>query len=285
MNGDIVTAAAAETLYVKLGADRIAYRVIGAGKTMLLVNRFRGTLDTWDPLFLDELARDHRVVIVDYPGVGYSSGRLPEKMEQVASFVAAFATTIDLRQFVLLGWSWGGYVAQAVLVDHPERVTHAILIGTNPPGPNAVPMEQAFLDLAFKPVNDLADEEVLFFEPKSEMSRSAAKASHDRIYARPDVASRIPSKPEEIGAYLKAAGDFREDAAGRRRQLSKTRTPVLILCGDNDISNPTPNWFPLVGQLTNAQFLIYPATGHAPQHQHPEMTADYLKAFLRRAVR
>lgn len=48
-----VSAAAARTLYVTVGNDRIAYRRIGRGPMIILANRLRGTLDTWDPLFLD----------------------------------------------------------------------------------------------------------------------------------------------------------------------------------------------------------------------------------------
>ena len=131
---------------------------------MVLLTRMRGTLDTWDPLFLDELTKSNRVITVDYPGVGYSSGKLPPQIGQVADFVAAFADAIELDRFVLLGWSWGGTVAQTFIVEHPGRATHAVLIGTAPPGKGGVPIQQAFLDRAFKPVNDFADELVLFRE-------------------------------------------------------------------------------------------------------------------------
>src|SRR5687768_11024506 len=94
--------------FVDVAGDRIAYRSIGGGRPMLLLTRMRGTLDTWDPLFLDELAKANLVITVDYPGVGYSSGTLPPQIGEVAAFVAAFADAMKLEKFVLLGWSWGG---------------------------------------------------------------------------------------------------------------------------------------------------------------------------------
>lgn len=42
------TAATAETRYVQVNGDRIAYRRIGTGSPIVLANRMRGTLDTWD---------------------------------------------------------------------------------------------------------------------------------------------------------------------------------------------------------------------------------------------
>lgn len=277
------SAATASNQFVEVGANRIAYRALGNGPPMVLLTRMRGTLDTWDPLFLDELARTNRVITVDYPGIGYSTGTLPTDIGDVADFVAGFADAMDLDRFVLAGWSWGGTVAQAFLVEHPGRATHAVLIGTAPPG-KGVPIQPAFLERAFKPVNDLDDEIVLFFEPKSAASRAAAKASRDRIYARPNVADRIPSTPEMIQAYIQAATTYHEDAAGRRDKLKGTRTPILVISGDNDISTAVENWFALNRQIPNAHLVVYPEAGHGPQHQYPALAAAQIALFQKLAL-
>src|SRR5512134_1132438 len=127
------TAASAPTQFVDVTGNRIAYRSIGRGPPMILLNRMRGTLDTWDPLFIDELAKSNRVITVDYLGVGYSTGKLPSDIGEVAAFVGLFADAMKIDRFVLTGWSWGGTVAQAYLVEHPQRATHVVLIGTSPP--------------------------------------------------------------------------------------------------------------------------------------------------------
>ncbi len=38
----------------------------------------------------------------------------------------------------ILGWSMGGFVAQRLAVDHPQKVSHLILAGTNPGGSRTV---------------------------------------------------------------------------------------------------------------------------------------------------
>ena len=168
----------------------------------------RGTLDTWDPLFLDELAKSNRVITVDYPGVGYSEGELPAGHWSGGELRRGSPMRLALERFVLLGWSWGGTVAQTFLVEHPGRATHVVLIGTAPPGKGGVPIQQAFLERAFKPVNDLDDEIVLFFEPDSVTSRAAAKASHDRIYARPGVAEHDSFDAREDSGLSQGRGDL-----------------------------------------------------------------------------
>jgi hypothetical protein len=46
----------AKTKFVETGDRKIAYRSIGKELPIIIVNRFRGTSDTWDPAFLDALA-------------------------------------------------------------------------------------------------------------------------------------------------------------------------------------------------------------------------------------
>lgn len=275
-----VSAAAAHTLYVTVGNDRIGYRRFGRGPMIILANRLRGTLDTWDPLFLDELASRYTVVTVDYPGIAYSTGKMPDAMAMASKFIDEFANAIGAERFVILGWSWGGLVAQTYLLEHTQRVTQAILIGTNPPGHNEIPLQQVFLERAFKPVNDLADEEVLFFEPASEASRAQAKASHERIYARAGVASRIPSTPDEFAPYFTAAQGFHNDEERRRERMEQVDLPILVIAGDHDTSTAGQNWFPLIGKMRQAQFVFLSETGHAPQHQYPALVSGYIHEFL-----
>lgn len=269
----------AETRFADLGDRKIAYRSYGKGKAVIFVNRFRGTLDTWDPLFVASMAEKFNVIVFDYSGIGSSTGSLAPDITVVAKDVKDLADALKLDSVIVLGWSYGGLVAQTATLLYPNLVTHAVLVGTNPPGENKVPIEQAFYDAALKPLNDFDDEIVLFFEPKSESSRLAAKASHDRIHKKIDV-DKIPSTMDIFQLYFGGGDTFREDALNFREQLKKTKTPILIISGDHDISFAVDNWYPIINQMTNAQMIVYAATGHGPQHQYPELTAQYIINFV-----
>jgi pimeloyl-ACP methyl ester carboxylesterase len=268
-----------KTQFAETKGKKIAYRSIGNGDTIILVNRFRGTLDTWDPLFLDSLAEDFNVVTFDYTGIGSSSGTLPTDIVNVATDVKDLAEFLELKSITVLGWSYGGLVAQIATLQYPELISHAILVGTNPPGHNEIPLEQAFLDCALKPINDFNDEVILFFEPNSEASVKAAKLSHDRIAQRIDV-SKIPSTMDVFQFYFAGGADLREDKLKFRDQLKTTKTPILAICGDHDISFAVENWFALLRELATTQIIVFPHTGHAPHHQFPELTAKYITNFI-----
>ncbi|MTH16317.1 alpha/beta hydrolase [Flavobacterium sp. LC2016-01] len=279
MNAHKTTAYNSETEFADLPGRKIAYRSIGSGTPLILINRFRGTIDTWDPLFLDLLAEKYSVITFDYTGIGYSSGTLPTDVKEVAKDIKDLADYLKIEKAIFIGWSYGGLVTQAAMHQYPELVTHTVLLGTGPIGKRVVPLEQSFLDHALKPINDLNDEVVLFFEPESEESRKAAKASHDRISQRIDV-SKIPSTMDVFQLYFAGGENAAEDKDNYRDKLKTTKTPILIISGDHDTSFAVENWYPLTRQLPTAQLILLPQTGHGPQHEHVDLVVNYINLFL-----
>jgi len=109
MTNNAVTTA---TQYASIDNKQIAYRKIGNGTPIILANRFRGTIDTWDPLFLDLLAEKNTVVIFDYSGIGYSEGELQMNLHDVAAEVVKMADYLNYDKFIVGGWSYGGLISQ-----------------------------------------------------------------------------------------------------------------------------------------------------------------------------
>ena len=48
----------------------VGYRVIGSGPPLVLIMGYGGTMQTWDPRFVNTLAMHNRVVIFDNAGIG-----------------------------------------------------------------------------------------------------------------------------------------------------------------------------------------------------------------------
>lgn len=279
MNAQSINALNSKTEFADVSGRKIAYRSIGKGDPIILVNRFRGTLDTWDPLFLDQLAEKYKVITFDYSGIGYSTGTLATDLKDVAKDVKDLADFLKIKKTIVIGWSYGGLVAQVATLQYSDLITQTVLLGTGPPGERVVPLEQAFLDAALKPINDFNDEIVLFFEPTSDESKKQAKASHDRIAQRLDV-SKIPSTMDVFQLYFQGSAGLTEDKENFKGKLESTKTPILIISGDHDISFAVENWYPLTRKLSTAQLIVLPETGHAPQHQHVTLVVNYIDNFL-----
>nr|MEC9420675.1 alpha/beta hydrolase [Pseudomonadota bacterium] len=274
----------APTQFIETGGRTLAYRSIGKGKPILLATRFRGTLDLWDPAFLNGLAeKGFRVITFDYSGLGLSTGTPSYNPLEMAADPRDLIQALGLKDVILLGWSIGGMAAQVALTLYPQEISHLVLLGSTPPGDLVKPAEQLFYDLAGKDVNDFEDVVALFFEPKSASSRAAASRSQARIEAREGDTS--PAVPIDFARARIAGGPANPafPAPPVMEMLKTTSVPVLHIGGDHDIIFPVENWYALNGVLPTVTLVTYPSAGHGPQHQHPELTAEIIASFVRNA--
>lgn len=272
-----------ETNFAIIDNKKIAYRKIGNGTPIILANRFRGTLDTWDPLFIDLLAETNTVITFDYSGIGYSEGELPLDLHEVAAEVTKMADYLNFDKYFVGGWSYGGLIAQYATFLYPTRVLGTIVIGSNPMGKNDVPLSPLFLEKALQPTYTPEDIITLFFEPTSEKSSAAGIASLQRITQRYDE-SKVPVKPEILQRYFAATPQLTEDKDNFRAAYKTLQTPVLVISGDNDISFAVENWFPLLQKAPSLQHIIFPNTGHAPHYQYPELATSYIKTLIKNTI-
>lgn len=136
----------AEVRRTAVGRTHIAWYERGHGPPLLLLTGTGSTMSEWDPALLRMLARRHRLILFDYPGVGRSGPWHGHEFGSLADAVAGLMAAISVPRAAVLGWSMGGFVAQRLAIEHPGRVSHLILAGTNPGGRGAVlgsPTEQA----------------------------------------------------------------------------------------------------------------------------------------------
>ncbi|XRD81666.1 alpha/beta hydrolase [Dyella halodurans] len=278
------TAIDTPTQFVESKGRKLAYRVLGSGEPLILCVRFRGVLDVWDPAFLDALSRSFRVITFDYSGLGRSTGEANYDPRALAQDAVDLADALGIQRFFLAGWSLGGHAAQVVAITHPDRVRKLVLIGTCPPGKLSHGPEQVFFERALKFDNDLDDETVLFFEPASERSRMAAKASNARI-AKRIASDRSPVVPEETYLRLLQAGEAPSDElfvdrGGYRDALAITPTPILVISGDHEIVFPVRNWFEMIPSWRSFHLLVVPQAGHGPHHQEPQFCVDAIVSFI-----
>jgi pimeloyl-ACP methyl ester carboxylesterase len=123
-----------ETRYAKSGNVHIAYQVVGAGTTDLLVlGGFYSHLEAqWEEpryaRFLERLASFSRLIMLDQRGTGLSDRavRLPT-LDQHIDDVLAVMDAVAAQRASLLGVAQGGALGALLAATHPERVSALIL--------------------------------------------------------------------------------------------------------------------------------------------------------------
>lgn len=269
----------APTQFIDLSDRRLAYRTIGSGQPLVLLVRYRGTMDDWDPLFLDNLAElGFQVTIFDYSGLGLSGGYPSYNPGSLAKDAIELIHALQLGKVVIGGWSLGGIAAQVVLAQAPQLVSHAVLIGTTPPGHLVKPGEALFYEMARRE-NDFEDFVSLFFEPGSVDSRATAESAWARLSLR--TQERGPKVPVQWAAQQLGEGPknpvFPVEAV--LNALKTTTIPVVHLGADHDIVFPVENWYALSRQLPTLTLVSFASAGHGPHMQYPQAAARHIAAF------
>ena len=104
----------------------------GSGQPLLLVNGIGAGFQTWWP-FARRLSQSRRLIMFDAPGIGGSRqyGQ-PLRMPGLAQLLAELCDALGQTQVDVLGYSWGGALAQQFAHDAPQRVRRLVLASTSP---------------------------------------------------------------------------------------------------------------------------------------------------------
>ncbi|WP_343617110.1 alpha/beta hydrolase [Novosphingobium sp.] len=275
----MLTHATAPTLHIEANGVNFAYRRFGAPGTLPLVmlQHFTGGLDHWDPLITDGFAKDREVILVNYPGIGASSGETPKTIELMAQSIDDFIMALGLETFDLLGFSIGGMVAQAYAKEHSSKLRKLILVGTSPRGGEPTPFQEEVVKRARG--NAGLEELAWLFFGHSEAGRAAAGRFWERRHSR-TLEVDPPSRQESIVSQAIAGHDWLVPHGERFADLKKISVPTLVVNGTLDVMLPTINSFYLQQNIPDAQLIIYPDAGHAPHFQFPGLFLAHANLFL-----
>jgi pimeloyl-ACP methyl ester carboxylesterase len=109
----------------------LAYLEAGSGAALLLVHGAMASKDCWHHQ-IARFDRDFHVVAPDLRGHGDShAGTDPHTAELHAADMVALMDRLSIRRFVVCGHSMGGFVAQTLALDYPDRVQAVVLADTS----------------------------------------------------------------------------------------------------------------------------------------------------------
>lgn len=272
----------APTQFQDIGDARLAFRRFGkeGAPPVVCLQHFTGTMNNWDPIHTNRLARDRPVILVDYRGVGRSDGETPDSMPGMAHDIIAFIRTLEVEKVDIFGFSIGGMVAQQVALDAPDLVRRLILVGTGPAGGEGMATFSPLVKSIIGRSNSTPEERrlELFFAPTA-TSQAAGKAWHARIAAR-KVDIEPPASPQVAPAQLSALAKWGEVKEANYTTLKLIKQPTLVVNGRDDIMVPTVNSFILQQNLPNARLLLFPDSGHGAHFQFAEEFAEAAAQFL-----
>lgn len=269
----------AEVRYASLSGTKVAWYERGRGEPLVMLTGTGSTMAEWDPALLRLLAREHRLVLLDYPGVGLSSPwRGPRTFDGLADSVARFMSATGLERANVLGWSMGGFVAQRLAIDHPGRVERLVLAGTNAGGSCAVLGSKRSQEVDSDPDPPLRAILRQLYPPRRQ-------AEGWRFLGRLERASRSGEIPDDFHVapatvtVQVAAEDPWLRSDRNCRQLRSLAVPVLATAGRSDPVTPPVNMRRIASRVPGAELHLF-AGAHAFLFQGRRAFARVLSRFL-----
>ncbi len=261
---------------LEVDGTQIAYRRIGNGRPLLVLNGFAATSGDWDPLFMHGLASSNELILLDNRGIGSSidDGK-PFDIARLADDAAHVIETLGFERISMLGWSMGGFIAQTLALQHPDRVNKLVLLSTDPGGSDA--------DLASAAVwSQLVDTSGTPHEQArrllSSLFPSDVAESFYREFGDIVAAARARLSPDLINRQAAAMDAWHRNGVGNC--LRGISAPVLVATGGEDVVIPPSNALRLVNAIPNAWLAQFPHGGHAFMAQYPGPLADLINCFL-----
>jgi pimeloyl-ACP methyl ester carboxylesterase len=257
-----------------------AYREAGQGEPpLILLQHFRGNLDSWDPALVDDLAAARQVVAFDNAGVGGSTGETPRTIEQMAHDAIAFITARQFSRVDLLGFSIGSFDAQEIALIRTDLVRKLILASAAPQGADGIHgWAPEVIGAVGKPETS-AEEYLGVFFTSSPASRKAGQEALGRMYARTEDRDATVAWAVREAQY-DAVCTWGIPDHGKLQRLAAVEQPVFVANGDDDPMIPPRYSHLIAGLLPHAAVKIYPDAAHGFLFQHHAEFAADVTEFL-----
>ena len=257
------------------GDVRIAYEVIGAGEPLIFIHGLGYDRRGWGPL-PHLLAEDFQVVLFDNRGVGDSDvPEGPYSVPQLAADALAVLDAAGMEQAHIFGVSLGGFVAQEIVLRHPERVRKLVLASTMAGGSNAYPMPARGLE-AFGRFPTMEREAGL------RLMVEISLGDHG-VQERPELVEeifqyRLERAPTLAGWQAQAAAAMVFDSYER---IATIGVPTLVLQGSADNVIDPRNADTLAQLIPGARLEVVADRGHLLVWEEGALLAPIVKEFLR----
>jgi pimeloyl-ACP methyl ester carboxylesterase len=281
-NEPVITSyAKAPTRTIAAGGVTFAFRELGpkGGIPVVFFVHLAATLDNWDPLIIDPIAKHRHVIAFDNRGVGASTGEVPDSIEAMADDAHTFIKALGFDKIDVFSFSLGGMVAQDLVGKHPELVRRLVLTGTGPRGGKDMDkvVGTTYWDMLRATLTRSDPKEFLFFN-RNATGNAAAKAFVNRLKER-TVDRDKPIRVKSFRTQLKAIQKYGRSAPSDLSQLTQ---PTLIANGDNDRMVPSELSEDLHSRIRDSALIIYPDSGHGGIFQFHEKFAPVAVEFLTR---
>ena len=278
MQLEVLSAAAAESMRrilvesARRKQRRGALKAVrtGEGPDIVVLHSLLADRHAFDPV-LPKLAETHRVTLFNLPGF---HGSQPPVLALMDAYVACIEDGFEEFKIssdaVLIGNGFGGTVALAFAIAHPERISRLVVsdaaAGFPPEGREQfAAMAQKVAEAGLGAVAEIAAKRVY--------SPTYLAAHPEKIEERKQVLLGIEPKAFQAACKILQETDLVP-------LLSHVRVPTLVVCGELDQATPPALNKEIAEKVAGAKYIELPGCGHCPPLEQPEAFLKAIGAFV-----
>jgi pimeloyl-ACP methyl ester carboxylesterase len=252
----------------KLRANELDFNIRDIGSkepALVFIHYWGGTGRTWD-LVARPLSERHRCVAPDLRGWGGSDKSATNyDLHVQADDVAAIIQSLGLSQYILVGQSMGGKIAQILSARRPKGLKGLVLVASAPPTPTGVPKEQR--DGMLKSYQNAAGVDV-----------ALSRISHKQL--SPELRQQVVE--DTLGGAPSAKNAWPQEGMTLdiTDLVGKINVPTTVIVGDADQVEPEALLRrEFESRIPGLEFIILPGVGHlAPLEAPNELAGGIAKA-------
>ena len=257
-----------------------------AGPAIVLLHGASSNLEAMRRPLGERLAENHRVILIDRPGHGWSSrARLEDSTPEIQGrMIAEALTRLGIGKAILVVHSWAGALGLRMALDDPERVAGLVMLAPVAyPWPGgvgrynkivAMPLIGPLLAYTITlPLGALLVEpgarSVFFPQPMPEG------------YVR-DTATMLLLRPREFLANAHDLATLKAAVAEQAPRYVEIKAPVTIISGDRSDKTVSTHIHsqPLAATAPNARLIVLPGIGHMVQNAAPDLVMSEIEAMI-----
>lgn len=251
----------------------IHYELSGTGSPVLILNGIMMATTGWHP-FVKTIQDRHQLLLVDFIDQGQSAScEMTYSQGLQVAMLAALLQELKLGPVRVYGISYGGQIALALALEHPELV-HALILANSstytPPWFRAI---AASWFLA-------AGEGEAFYQASIPLIYGHAFWAREQAFLaehRPRLIALF--NDQDFMARLKRLIESTQDF-DCRQALHRLHCPCLVVASEQDTLIPKAFQEEMAAAIEGAHFVSLPGQGHASMYENPVLFQTLVLGFF-----
>jgi pimeloyl-ACP methyl ester carboxylesterase len=257
----------------------------GAGPPIVIIHGASSNLETMRQPLGDLLAQQHRVILIDRPGHGWSPRkRLDDSTPAIQGrMIEEALEKLGLGPAIFVVHSWAGALGARMALDYPQRVAGLLMLA-----PVAYPWRGGvgwYNKLVTTPVIG----PLLVYTITLPLGYFLTESGARNVFL-PQImptdfvestATLLLLRPREFLANAQDLVTLKAAVAEQAPRYGHIRVPAVVITGDADKTvSPTIHSRPFAAALPDAKLIVLPGVGHIVQNAAPELVAREIDTMI-----